>query len=60
MYYFLFGPDDGGAVAAALSCASLALADAGIELYDLVAACTAVRAWVQQPSHVLLFTINVC
>jgi exosome complex component MTR3 len=32
-----------GAVAAALSCASLALADAGIELYDLVAACTLVQ-----------------
>ena len=31
--------DDGGALAAAISCASLALADASIELYDLVAAC---------------------
>ena len=33
--------DDGGALAAAITCASLALADAGIELYDTVAACSA-------------------
>ena len=31
--------DDGGALPAAISCASLALADASIVLYDLVAAC---------------------
>ena len=31
--------DDGGALPAAISCASLALADAGIALYGLVAAC---------------------
>jgi exosome complex component MTR3 len=32
--------DDGGALPAAVSCASLALADASILLYDLVAACS--------------------
>jgi exosome complex component MTR3 len=32
--------DDGGAMAAAVSCASLALADASIQLYGLVAACS--------------------
>ena len=32
--------DDGGALPAAVTCASLALADSGILLYDLVAACT--------------------
>lgn len=32
--------DDGGALAAAISCASLALADASILVYDLVAACS--------------------
>ena len=31
--------DDGGALAAVLSAASLALADAGVEMFDLVAAC---------------------
>ena len=32
--------DDGGALAAAVTCASLALAHAGVLLYDLVAACS--------------------
>ena len=32
--------DDGGALAAAITCASLALADASVLQYDLVAACT--------------------
>jgi len=31
---------DGGELAVATTCASMALADAGIELYDLVAACS--------------------
>ena len=35
--------DDGGATGAAISCSSLALADAGVEMVDLVAACSAVR-----------------
>jgi len=34
---------DGGALSTAVTCASLALADAGIELLDMVAACTVVR-----------------
>ena len=34
--------DDGGALPAAISCASLALADASIVLYDLVSACSCV------------------
>ena len=39
--------DDGGALAAAVTCASLALADAGLQLYDMVAACScAVRGEV--------------
>ncbi|KAK7091090.1 exosome complex component MTR3-like [Littorina saxatilis] len=33
--------NDGSALSAAITCASLALADAGIEMYDLVVACTA-------------------
>ena len=32
--------DDGSALSAAITCASLALADAGIEMYDLVSACS--------------------
>eukprot|EP00612_Vaucheria_litorea_P002141 CAMPEP_0171454800 /NCGR_PEP_ID=MMETSP0945-20130129/1944_1 /TAXON_ID=109269 /ORGANISM="Vaucheria litorea, Strain CCMP2940" /LENGTH=122 /DNA_ID=CAMNT_0011979901 /DNA_START=578 /DNA_END=946 /DNA_ORIENTATION=+ len=32
--------DDGGVLGAAISCASLALADASIELYDLISGCT--------------------
>jgi len=31
--------NDGSAVEAGITCASLALADAGIEMYDMVAAC---------------------
>jgi len=34
--------DDGGAFAAAINCASLALADAGIEMFDLVSCANAV------------------
>ena len=34
----------GGVVGTATTCASLALADAGVELFDLVAACSAVCA----------------
>jgi len=33
--------NDGAALSTAITCASLALADAGIEMYDLVASCTA-------------------
>jgi len=33
--------NDGGALSAAITCASLALSDAGIEMYDLVTACQA-------------------
>ncbi len=33
---------DGGEIAAAISCASLALAHANVEMYDIVAACSAV------------------
>eukprot|EP00026_Physarum_polycephalum_P014604 Phypoly_transcript_15141.p1 GENE.Phypoly_transcript_15141~~Phypoly_transcript_15141.p1 ORF type:complete len:269 (+),score=38.80 Phypoly_transcript_15141:136-942(+) len=33
--------NDGAALSTAITCASLALADAGIEMYDLVSACTA-------------------
>jgi len=35
--------DDGGALPAAITCAALALADAGIEMFDLAAACSLVR-----------------
>jgi len=34
---------DGGALSCALTCASMALADAGIEMYDLVASCSAAK-----------------
>ncbi|KAL8194866.1 UNVERIFIED_CONTAM: Exosome complex component MTR3 [Gekko kuhli] len=48
--------DGGSALAAALCAAGLALADAGIELYDLVVACALCRApsegeWLLQPSE---------
>ncbi|XP_033012506.1 exosome complex component MTR3 [Lacerta agilis] len=50
--------DGGSALAAALCAAGLALADAGVELYDLVAACALCRAsgpaggeWRLQPSE---------
>jgi len=45
---------DGGALSTAVTCASLALADAGIELLDMVAACTVVRKGDKimiDPSH---------
>eukprot|EP00761_Pharyngomonas_kirbyi_P007307 gb/GECH01007317.1/.p1 GENE.gb/GECH01007317.1/~~gb/GECH01007317.1/.p1 ORF type:complete len:257 (+),score=56.38 gb/GECH01007317.1/:1-771(+) len=32
---------DGGVLSSAITCASLALADAGIEMYDMIAACSA-------------------
>jgi exosome complex component MTR3 len=35
--------DDGSALAALVSCGALALADAGVQMSDLVAACSAVR-----------------
>lgn len=35
--------DEGGVLASALTCISLALADAGVMLYDMVSACEAVR-----------------
>lgn len=38
--YTLVIESDGSALAAAISCASVALAAAGIEMYDLVSACT--------------------
>lgn len=34
--------NDGSDLAAAITCASMALADAGIEMYDLVAGCTVI------------------
>jgi exosome complex component MTR3 len=34
---------DGSALSAAITCASMALADAGIEMYDLVVSCSVVR-----------------
>lgn len=52
--------DDGGALPAAVSCASLALADAAIELYDLVASCgcamlpTAADAPADAAAHIAL------
>ena len=39
--YALVLEDDGSVLSAAITCASLALADAGIEMYDLVSACSA-------------------
>jgi len=38
--YILVLQEDGGAVPAAINAASLALADAGIEMYDIVCACS--------------------
>nr|XP_056718341.1 exosome complex component MTR3 [Euleptes europaea] len=47
--------DGGSALAAALCAAGLALADAGVELFDLVAACALCRApdgrWLLQPAE---------
>ena len=36
-------PSLGDATSSAITCSSMALADAGIEMYDLVAACTVVK-----------------
>jgi exosome complex component MTR3 len=41
--YILVLESDGGALSASITCASMALANAGIEMYDLVAASSAVR-----------------
>ena len=41
--YALVLQDDGGALGAACTGCSLALADAGIEMYDLVAACSVAK-----------------
>eukprot|EP00164_Ancoracysta_twista_P002791 GFYU01003712.1.p1 GENE.GFYU01003712.1~~GFYU01003712.1.p1 ORF type:complete len:262 (-),score=68.20 GFYU01003712.1:253-987(-) len=38
--YALVLENDGGALAAAVTCASLAMADAGIEMFDLVSSCS--------------------
>ncbi|KAL0479989.1 exosome complex protein MTR3 [Acrasis kona] len=48
--YALVLEDDGSALAAAIMCGSLALADAGIELYDLVGACSAIKV----DSHIVI------
>jgi len=40
--------NDGGALAAGIICASLALADAGTEVYDLVTACSLVHCQSRQ------------
>lgn len=39
--YVVVLQDDGGVLPAAITCASLALADAGIDMYDMVASCSA-------------------
>jgi len=39
--YVVVLENEGGLMGAAISCASLALADAGVEMYDMVAACSA-------------------
>lgn len=36
--------DDGSALPSLINCASLALADAGVQMFDLVASCSVVRA----------------
>lgn len=48
--YALVLQHDGSPLAAAISCASMALADAGIEMNDLVAACSAAKVG----THLLL------
>lgn len=50
--YALVLQDDGGALSAAITCASLALAHAGIEMHDLVAACHAVRHTRPRPAAI--------
>lgn len=41
--YVLVLEDDGSVLSAAITCASLAIADAGIEMFDLVSACSAAQ-----------------
>lgn len=41
--YVLVIEDDGSALSAAITASSLAMADAGIEMYDLVAACSSAK-----------------
>jgi len=48
--------DDGSALPALINCASLALADAGIQMFDMVAACSVVRA--ARPSSVPLAVLG--
>lgn len=45
---------DGGELAVATTCASMALADAGIELYDLVTACSVGYRGTQVLNEVIL------
>ena len=42
--YVVVLESDGGELASAITCASLALADAAIEMYDIVTASSSVRA----------------
>lgn len=44
--------DDGAALSAAICCSSLALADAGVEMYDLVSSCSAVE--ITDNHHIVL------
>jgi len=53
--YALVLEDDGSVLSAAITCASLALADAGIELYDLVSACSA----AELENHVVVDPVAV-
>lgn len=56
--------DDGAALAAAINVASLALADAGVEMTDLVAACSAVRLFllggINSTNHEIFFACRAC
>lgn len=49
---------DGGELAVATICASMALADAGIELYDLVTACSVAYCGTQVTALQLVFTAD--
>lgn len=51
--YCLVLQDDGGAFAAAICAGSLALADAGIECFDLVASCQAVLEFCDKKTKLL-------
>jgi len=53
--YALVLEDDGSVLSAAITCASLAIADAGIEMYDLVSACSA----AQVEDHVLVDPVTM-